>query len=133
MLVITLGEQNGHYHRKYFSIGSFGFTRQPDRGSRRRARRDRVRAPRRSLGRPAGEVSTALMAPYGFIPQTYCDDVHERLTLYKRLANCGTPEELAAHMAVNVAAPSSALRLRARSSEKSIRSSDFGGAAPKYG
>ena len=28
------------------------------------------------------------------LPETYCDDVHERLTLYKRLANCRTPEEL---------------------------------------
>ena len=28
------------------------------------------------------------------LPQTYCDDVHERLTLYKRLANCATREEL---------------------------------------
>jgi len=28
------------------------------------------------------------------LPETYCHDVHERLTLYKRLANCGTREEL---------------------------------------
>ena len=28
------------------------------------------------------------------LPETYCDDVHERLTLYKRLANCRTPDEL---------------------------------------
>ncbi len=28
------------------------------------------------------------------LPETYCSDVHERLTLYKRLANCGTREEL---------------------------------------
>jgi transcription-repair coupling factor (superfamily II helicase) len=30
------------------------------------------------------------------LPQTYCDDVHERLTLYKRLANCTTPEDIEA-------------------------------------
>jgi transcription-repair coupling factor (superfamily II helicase) len=28
------------------------------------------------------------------LPETYCEDVHERLTLYKRLANCRTPDEL---------------------------------------
>jgi transcription-repair coupling factor (superfamily II helicase) len=28
------------------------------------------------------------------LPELYCSDVHERLTLYKRLANCGTQEEL---------------------------------------
>ena len=34
-----------------------------------------------------------LHAP-ALLPQTYCDDVHERLTLYKRLANCKTQEAL---------------------------------------
>ena len=28
------------------------------------------------------------------LPSDYCSDVHERLTLYKRLANCETPDEL---------------------------------------
>jgi transcription-repair coupling factor (superfamily II helicase) len=28
------------------------------------------------------------------LPETYCSDVHERLSLYKRLADAGTPEEL---------------------------------------
>jgi len=28
------------------------------------------------------------------LPEAYCDDVHERLTLYKRLANCRTQEDL---------------------------------------
>jgi transcription-repair coupling factor (superfamily II helicase) len=28
------------------------------------------------------------------LPETYCDDVHERLVLYKRLANCASHEEL---------------------------------------
>ncbi len=30
------------------------------------------------------------------LPADYCADVHERLTLYKRLANCETPDALAA-------------------------------------
>ena len=28
------------------------------------------------------------------LPETYCDDVHERLVLYKRLANCASSDEL---------------------------------------
>jgi transcription-repair coupling factor (superfamily II helicase) len=34
-----------------------------------------------------------LHAP-ALLPELYCSDVHERLTLYKRLANCATQEEL---------------------------------------
>ena len=30
------------------------------------------------------------------LPDAYCPDVHERLTLYKRLANCGGEDELRA-------------------------------------
>jgi transcription-repair coupling factor (superfamily II helicase) len=30
------------------------------------------------------------------LPETYCSDVHERLVLYKRLANCETEEQLVA-------------------------------------
>ena len=30
------------------------------------------------------------------LPETYCSDVHERLVLYKRLANCESEEELTA-------------------------------------
>ncbi|HEU4643968.1 MAG TPA: transcription-repair coupling factor, partial [Burkholderiales bacterium] len=36
-----------------------------------------------------------LHAP-ALLPETYCDDVHERLTLYKRMANCESPEALEA-------------------------------------
>jgi transcription-repair coupling factor (superfamily II helicase) len=36
-----------------------------------------------------------LHAP-ALLPESYCPDVHERLVLYKRLANCVTEEELAA-------------------------------------
>jgi transcription-repair coupling factor (superfamily II helicase) len=43
------------------------------------------------------EVATEinLHAP-ALLPETYCDDVHERLTLYKRMANCESPEDLEA-------------------------------------
>jgi len=34
-----------------------------------------------------------LHAP-ALLPETYCGDVHERLVIYKRLANCNTDEEL---------------------------------------
>jgi len=46
------------------------------------------------LSRPL-EVATEvnLHAP-ALLPETYCGDVHERLVLYKRLANCGSEEEL---------------------------------------
>ena len=40
---------------------------------------------------PSAEIN--LHAPT-LLPQTYCSDVHERLTLYKRLANCKTRSEL---------------------------------------
>ncbi len=46
------------------------------------------------LGRPL-EVATEvnLHAP-ALLPESYCGDVHERLVLYKRLANCAGDEEL---------------------------------------
>jgi transcription-repair coupling factor (superfamily II helicase) len=46
------------------------------------------------LSRPL-EVATEvnLHAP-ALLPETYCGDVHERLVLYKRLANCQAEEEL---------------------------------------
>jgi len=40
-----------------------------------------------------GAAEVKLHVP-ALLPETYCDDVHERLTLYKRLANCKTAEEL---------------------------------------
>jgi transcription-repair coupling factor (superfamily II helicase) len=30
------------------------------------------------------------------LPEAYCGDVHERLVIYKRLANCGTVDDLTA-------------------------------------
>jgi transcription-repair coupling factor (superfamily II helicase) len=46
------------------------------------------------LSRPL-EVATEvnLHAP-ALLPETYCGDVHERLVIYKRLANCANDEEL---------------------------------------
>jgi transcription-repair coupling factor (superfamily II helicase) len=46
------------------------------------------------LSRPL-EVATEvnLHAP-ALLPETYCGDVHERLVIYKRLANCATEEDL---------------------------------------
>jgi transcription-repair coupling factor (superfamily II helicase) len=46
-----------------------------------------------------------LMAPLGvtteinlhapaLLPEAYCNDIHERLVLYKRLANCDNPDQL---------------------------------------
>jgi transcription-repair coupling factor (superfamily II helicase) len=42
-----------------------------------------------------GAAEIKLHVP-ALLPQTYCDDVHERLTLYKRLANCRSAEEIEA-------------------------------------
>jgi transcription-repair coupling factor (superfamily II helicase) len=42
-----------------------------------------------------GAAEIKLHAP-ALLPESYCDDVHERLTLYKRLANCRTQEEVEA-------------------------------------
>jgi transcription-repair coupling factor (superfamily II helicase) len=40
-----------------------------------------------------GAAEIKLHVP-ALLPETYCDDVHERLTLYKRLANCRTQDEI---------------------------------------
>jgi transcription-repair coupling factor (superfamily II helicase) len=42
-----------------------------------------------------GAAEIKLHVP-ALLPQTYCDDVHERLTLYKRLANCRSWDEVEA-------------------------------------
>ena len=42
-----------------------------------------------------GAAEIKLHSP-ALLPETYCDDVHERLTLYKRLANCRTQDEVEA-------------------------------------
>jgi transcription-repair coupling factor (superfamily II helicase) len=38
-------------------------------------------------------VEINLHAP-ALLPEDYCPDVHERLVLYKRLANCDSDDEL---------------------------------------
>jgi transcription-repair coupling factor (superfamily II helicase) len=46
------------------------------------------------LGQPLGVTSEIKLHAPALLPDDYCSDVHERLTLYKRLANCDTEEEL---------------------------------------
>jgi len=46
------------------------------------------------LSQPLGITSEINLHSPALLPSDYCSDVHERLTLYKRLANCDTSEEL---------------------------------------
>ncbi|MBM3391435.1 MAG: transcription-repair coupling factor [Betaproteobacteria bacterium] len=46
------------------------------------------------LAQPLGVTSEINLHAPALLPDDYCSDVHERLTLYKRLANCETEEEL---------------------------------------
>jgi transcription-repair coupling factor (superfamily II helicase) len=46
------------------------------------------------LMQPLGVTSEINLHFPALLPDTYCPDVHERLTLYKRLANCDTEDEL---------------------------------------
>jgi transcription-repair coupling factor (superfamily II helicase) len=46
------------------------------------------------LDQPLDSAAEIKLHTPALLPETYCDDVHERLTLYKRLANCRTQEEL---------------------------------------
>jgi transcription-repair coupling factor (superfamily II helicase) len=46
------------------------------------------------LDQPLDAAAEIKLHTPALLPETYCDDVHERLTLYKRLANCGTQEAL---------------------------------------
>jgi transcription-repair coupling factor (superfamily II helicase) len=48
------------------------------------------------LAAPLGVVTEINLHVPALLPQGYCSDVHERLVLYKRLANCETAEELEA-------------------------------------
>ena len=47
------------------------------------------------LTQPLGIGTEINLRTPALLPDAYCPDVHERLTLYKRLANCDTAEELA--------------------------------------
>ncbi|HYP69027.1 MAG TPA: transcription-repair coupling factor [Thiobacillaceae bacterium] len=46
------------------------------------------------LAQPLGVVSEINLHQPALLPETYCADVHERLIIYKRLANCQTAEEI---------------------------------------
>ncbi|MGB0127879.1 MAG: TRCF domain-containing protein, partial [Rhodocyclaceae bacterium] len=46
------------------------------------------------LSQPLDVTSEINLHAPALLPNDYCSDVHERLTLYKRLANCDTAEEL---------------------------------------
>ena len=48
------------------------------------------------LTEPLGVTTEINLHVPALLPETYCSDVHERLVLYKRLANCGTEGELTA-------------------------------------
>jgi transcription-repair coupling factor (superfamily II helicase) len=48
------------------------------------------------LTQPLGVVTEINLHVPALLPVDYCADVHERLVLYKRLANCDTPEALGA-------------------------------------
>jgi len=47
------------------------------------------------IAQPLGIVSEINLHTPALLPDDYCPDVHERLVLYKRLANCQTADELA--------------------------------------
>ncbi len=46
------------------------------------------------LMQPLGVTSEINLHSPALLPSDYCSDVHERLTLYKRLANCDTDDDL---------------------------------------
>jgi transcription-repair coupling factor (superfamily II helicase) len=48
------------------------------------------------LTQPLGVVTEINLHVPALLPAGYCSDVHERLVLYKRLANCDSPEALTA-------------------------------------
>ena len=48
------------------------------------------------LTQPLSVTSEINLRTPALLPDAYCPDVHERLTLYKRLANCDTEDELRA-------------------------------------
>jgi transcription-repair coupling factor (superfamily II helicase) len=46
------------------------------------------------LAEPLGAVSEINLHQPALLTEDYCADVHERLVIYKRLANCRTPDEI---------------------------------------
>src|SRR5204863_3643077 len=49
-----------------------------------------------NLTDPLGVTTEINLHVPALLPETYCNDVHERLVLYKPLANCNSAEELSA-------------------------------------
>ena len=80
-------EQSGEIQEIGFSL----YTRMLDRAVRR------LKAGKAADIDEAVDISTEvnLHVP-ALLPETYCNDVHERLSIYKRLADAGTREELEA-------------------------------------
>ena len=80
-------EQSGEIQEIGFSL----YTRMLDRAVRR------LKAGKALDIDDAVDISTEvnLHVP-ALLPETYCNDVHERLSIYKRLADAGTREELEA-------------------------------------
>jgi len=46
------------------------------------------------MAHPLGVTTEINLHTPALLPNDYCGDIHQRLMLYKRLANCNTPEEL---------------------------------------
>jgi transcription-repair coupling factor (superfamily II helicase) len=82
----VLGEsQSGEIHEVGFDL----YTRMLERAVR--ALKDGKAI---DLDQPLDSAAEVKLHTPALLPDTYCDDVHERLTLYKRLANCKTQEAL---------------------------------------
>ena len=62
----------------------------------KRAVRDLQRGKEPDLSQPLEVVSEIKLHAPALLPNDYCSDVQERLTLYKRLANCESEDELQA-------------------------------------
>jgi transcription-repair coupling factor (superfamily II helicase) len=88
------------------------------------------------LGEPLGVTTEINLHTPARLPENYCSDVHERLVLYKRLANCDTAAEIDAIQEELVdrfgptPEPAQALlashRLRLTAKEKGVRKIDAG-------
>ncbi len=46
------------------------------------------------MAHPLGVTTEINLHTPALLPDEYCGDIHQRLVIYKRLANCSTPEEL---------------------------------------
>ena len=46
------------------------------------------------MAHPLGVTTEINLHTPALLPDAYCGDIHQRLVIYKRLANCNTPEEL---------------------------------------